>query len=92
MRLQKRLIEIIAFNIVNQLKEKELMDVVKLEQVVEAIEKVIIDELFIEDKLDEEVRQILAKHMGEIQKENADYHEVFRKIKMKLVKDRNLLL
>lgn len=92
MRLNKKLIEIIAFNIANQLREKELMDVTNLESVVEGIEKVIIEELSIEDKLDEEVRQLLAKHMSEIQKENADYHEIFRKTKMKLAKERNLIL
>lgn len=92
MRLSKKLIEIIAFNIINQLKEKELIDVKNMEEATELIEKVITEELLIEDKLDEEVRKILSKHMDLLQKENIDYHEAFKKIKAKLAKERDIIL
>jgi len=92
MRLNKKLIEIISFNIINQLKEKEFIDVKNIEEATELVEKIITEELSIEDKLDEEVRKILSEHMNLLQKEDIDYHEAFKRIKAKLAKDRNIIL
>ncbi|OGF58726.1 MAG: hypothetical protein A2Y62_13080 [Candidatus Fischerbacteria bacterium RBG_13_37_8] len=81
-----------AFNIVNHLIEKEFMDCSNRESVIEHIEKIIVDELSLEDKLDEEVRQILSQYSTQIQKDNIDYHEMFRKIKRIKAKERNIIL
>jgi hypothetical protein len=92
MRLHKLLIEIIAFNLVNQLIEKDFIECKEKNVLIEEIEKIIIDELSLEDKLDEEVRQILAQYAAEIQKENIDYHEMFKKIKRIKAKEKNIIL
>lgn len=92
MRLHKLLIEIIAFNIINQLIEKDMMTCKNKDDEIKEIEKIIIDELSLEDKLDEEVRQILAQYATEIQKENIDYHEMFKKIKRLKAKEKNIIL
>ena len=45
-----------------------------------------------EDKLDQEVREILNKHMEKIRRDNIEYQTMFRMIKTKLAKERDLVL
>jgi hypothetical protein len=45
-----------------------------------------------EDKLDQEVREILSEHMEKIRKENIEYQTMFRMIKTKLAKERKIVL
>jgi len=45
-----------------------------------------------EDKLDQEVREILSQHMEKIRKDNIEYQTMFRMIKTKLAKERELVL
>jgi hypothetical protein len=52
----------------------------------------ITDEFQKEDTLDQEVREILSKHMEKIRSENIEYQTMFRMIKTKLAKERNIVL
>ncbi|MCP2597291.1 DUF507 family protein [Candidatus Aminicenantes bacterium AC-335-G13] len=92
MRLSKNQIEHLAFNIVKTLINEEKIIVEDRNKLVEKIEKIITDEFIKEDELDEEVRKILSEHMDQIRKENIEYQTVFRMIKNKLAKERNIVL
>ena len=46
----------------------------------------------VEDKLNEEVRQILEAHRDEMRLNNIEYYKMFSIIKRKLVKERGLIL
>jgi hypothetical protein len=50
------------------------------------------DDLAVEDRLNEEVREILEKHNEEISRGDIDYQEMFRKIKTKLARERKIIL
>lgn len=52
----------------------------------------ITEEFLQEDKLDQEVRGILSNHMEKIRRENIEYQTMFRMIKTKLAKERNIVL
>jgi hypothetical protein len=52
----------------------------------------ITEEFLNEDKLDQEVREILNQHMEKIRKENIEYQTLFRMIKTKLARERNIVL
>lgn len=58
----------------------------------EKIANLITEEFQKEDQLDQEVREILSKHMEKIRKENIEYQTMFRMIKTKLAKERNIVL
>jgi len=58
----------------------------------EEITSLITEEFQKEDQLDQEVREILSKHMEKIRKENIEYQTMFRMIKTKLAKERNIVL
>ena len=92
MRLSKNQIEHMAFIIVRNLIQDEKIiseDKIKLH---EEIVSLITDDFQKEDKLDQEVREILSQHMEKIRKDNIEYQTMFRMIKTKLAKERNLVL
>lgn len=81
-----------AFIIVrNLLKEEKIISENK-SSLITGITELITEEFHKEDKLDQEVREILNKHMEKIRKENIEYQTMFRMIKTKLAKERNIVL
>jgi len=63
-----------------------------LEKLLSETGEIILEELTIEDRLNEEVREILKSHSAEIEKGRMDYRRLFELTKQKLVKERNLVL
>jgi hypothetical protein len=54
--------------------------------------QIIMDELMVEDRLNEEVRELLKKHASDIERGRMDYRKLFELTKQRLVKERNLVL
>ena len=50
------------------------------------------DEIGIEDRLNEEVREILTKHAEEMRRTGAQYQEMYKKVKGELARQRKLIL
>lgn len=92
MRLNRNQIEHMAFvTVQNLIKEEKIIAEDKNKLLEETIE-LITEEFQKEDKLDQEVREILNKHIEKIRKENIEYQTMFRMIKTKLAKERNIVL
>lgn len=91
MRVPKKMVEDMAAQIVQELFAKDFVAHPDRERMYQVIYQVILDELMVEDKIDDEVRVILTEHTDEIQRANVQYHEMFRKVKAKLQKERNLI-
>jgi hypothetical protein len=51
-----------------------------------------LEELTVEDRLNEEVRQILIDHQDEMRRTSASYQEMYKKVKQQLARDRRLIL
>ena len=81
-----------AFVIAKNLIKEEKIITESKNKLVEDFISLITDEFQKEDKLDQEVREILSKHMEKIRKENIEYQTMFRMIKTKLAKERNIVL
>ncbi|MFC2163884.1 DUF507 family protein [Acidobacteriota bacterium] len=92
MRLSKVQIEHLAFTIVRNLLKEEKIIVENKGDIITDITTLITDEFQKEDKLDQEVREILNKHMEKIRKENIEYQTMFRMIKTKLAKEKEIVL
>jgi hypothetical protein len=92
MRLNKNQIDHMAFVIVRNLLKEEKIIVDDKNKLTESLMNLITDEFQKEDKLDQEVREILSQHMEKIRSENIEYQTMFRMIKTKLAKERNLVL
>jgi hypothetical protein len=92
MRLNKNQIEHMAFIIVRNLFKEEKIIADSKNDLIADISNLITEEFLKEDKLDQEVREILNQHMEKIRKENIEYQTMFRMIKTKLAKERNIVL
>ncbi len=93
MRIPKTWIPLIAKRIVDDLVAKELVSPkTAVGELVSESERIIMDELMIEDRINDEVREILKKYTGEIEKGKLDYRRMFELTKKKIVEERGLVL
>jgi len=90
--LNKNQIEHLAFVILHNLAKEGKIIAEDRTRLLEEITGLILDDLQKEDKLDQEVREILGKHMEKIRRENIEYQTMFRMIKTKLARERNIVL
>lgn len=93
MRVPRTWIPIISGKVINSLIGKGFIEPkIPLDQLRETLEEIIIDELMVEDRLNEEVREILKQHERDIEGKRLDYKRLFDMTKQKLVRERNLIL
>jgi len=84
---------LIAKKIIDALITKGLVvSKVPVEELVAGAEQLITEELMVEDKVNDEVREILKKHAGEIEKGRLDYRKVFELTKKKIIEERGLVI
>jgi hypothetical protein len=92
MRLNKNQIEHLAFVILRTLIKEGKILAEDRTKVLEEIINLITEEFLKEERLDQEVREILNKHIDEIRRGNIEYQTMFKMIKTKLAKERNIVL
>jgi hypothetical protein len=56
------------------------------------VTNLLIDEFQKEDRLDQEVRELLSQHIDKIRKENIEYQQMFKMIKTKLAREKGIVL
>jgi len=92
MRLNKNQIDHLAFIILRNLQKDGKVLIDERTALLDETISLITDEFQKEDQLDQEVRELLSKHMEKIRRENLEYQTMFRMIKTKLAKERNIVL
>lgn len=92
MRLNKLQIEHLAFSIAKGLLKDEAIITEDRERFVKRMEEVIVIELEKEDKLDEQVKEILKDKLDDIRSSNVDYFEMFKMVKSKLAEKENVVI
>ncbi|MBU4387862.1 DUF507 family protein [Candidatus Dependentiae bacterium] len=93
MRIPKTWVPLLAKKIIENLIAKNLISpAVPPGKVLSEAEELILHELTVEDRLNDEVRELLKNHTSEIERGRLDYRRLFDLTKQKLVKERNLVL
>jgi hypothetical protein len=92
MRLTADEIQFISRKIVKTLVGAERLEVDDQARVVDGIARVIVDELSVEDRLNDEAREVLAQHMNQMERSDITYSEMFRKVKRELAKKKGIVL
>jgi hypothetical protein len=93
MRIPKSWVPLLAKKIANNIVAKGLVKpTVPSEKLILEIEELLLNELTVEDRLNEEVRGLLKKYAPEIEKGHLDYRRLFELTKQKLVRERSLIL
>ena len=92
MRLKKEFVEQISKRIIESLISKDLIiwegDHNRLESI---ISDIITEDLMVEDRLNEEVKQLLDSRTEEYERSMMDYGRVFQLVKSKLARERGLI-
>jgi uncharacterized protein len=92
MRLTPDEIEFIARKIVKTLVSEGKLEVDSPPRVIADLMKVITDDLSVEDRLNEEVREVLMQHASEMERSNMSYTEMFKMLKKKMAREKGIVL
>jgi hypothetical protein len=92
MRLNKNQLEHLASVILRNLAKEGKIIVEDKGRLLDEITAILVDEFMKEDRLDQEVRELLSKHMEKIRKENIEYQQMFKEVKKKLARERGIVL
>ena len=92
MRLKKEFVEKIARKIVASLTEKgEIIWEAPAEKLEAIISNIILEDLMVEDRLNEEVKMMLESNTDEYDRRMMDYGRAFQLVKSKLARERGLI-
>lgn len=92
MLLSRDYVGYMAKEITKRLVERQMLEVKSPELLAERVRHAMVDELTVEDRLNEEVREILSQHSDEMRRLGASYQEMYKKIKGELARQRKLIL
>ncbi len=92
MRLSTDEIQFISRKIVKTLVGAGRLEVDDEARVTDGIARVIMDELSVEDRLNEEAREVLSQHMSQMERSDITYSEMFKKVKRELAKKKGIVL
>ena len=81
-----------ANEVVKRLVEGGQIETKAQEAVVTRVRQRMLEELTVEDRLNEEVRQILVERQDEMRNTGVSYQEMYKKVKQHLARDRKLVL
>lgn len=81
-----------ASEVVKKLVEGNLIETKAAEAVTQRIRQRMMEEITVEDRLNEEVRQILTDRQDEMRRTGVSYQEMYKKVKAHLARDRKLVL
>jgi len=63
-----------------------------MEPVIARVRLRMMEEITVEDKVNDEVRNILTQHQDEMRRAGISYQEMFKKVKGQIARDRKLIL
>lgn len=92
MHLSRDYVGYLSKQLVRRLVASGVIETQAIDTLTERVRNTITEELSVEDRINEEVRQILNDHAEEMRRTGASYQEMYKKIKYKLVRDRKVIL
>lgn len=92
MLLSRDYVGYMSKEVVKRLVERQMIETKAPDALAERVRQTMADELTVEDRLNEEVRDILALHNDEMRKVGASYQEMYKKVKGELARQRKLIL
>ena len=78
--------------VVEELQKQEMIDIPQDLDLAEQLFQVMDAEVNLEDRINDEVRQLLNQYQDQMRQSGASYQEMFKLIKNKLVRERKLVL
>jgi len=92
MLLSRDFVTYIAGELVKRLQAAEMIEARAPESLAARLRQTFAEELAVEDRLNEEVRQILNQYADEMRRTGVSYQEMYKKVKGQLTRERKLIL
>ncbi|HUO35816.1 MAG TPA: DUF507 family protein [Candidatus Acidoferrum sp.] len=92
MLLSREYVSYMAKEVVKRLVAAKMIETKNMERVTSSLRQVLADEVTVEDRVNEEAREILAKHSDEMKRMGVSYQEMFKKVKGQIARERKLIL
>jgi len=81
-----------ASEVVKRLVDENQIETKAPHAVILRVRQKMMEELTVEDRLNDEVREILTQHQDEMRRTGVSYQEMYKKVKGQLARDRKLIL
>lgn len=92
MLLSRDYVGYMAKEVVKRLVAGKMIETKHAENLTQQVRQVMAEEVTIEDRLNEEVREILARYSDEMRNTGVSYQEMYKKVKGQLARERKLIL
>lgn len=92
MLLSRDYVGYMAKEVVKRLDAAKMIEAKNLENLATQVRQVMADEVTVEDRINEEVREILARYSDEMKRTGVSYQDMFKKVKGQLARERKLIL
>jgi hypothetical protein len=94
MLLNRDYVTHMASEVVKKLMEDNQVEIKEKDHhaVIARVRLRVMEEITIEDKVNEEVRNILTQYQDEMRRTGVSYQEMFKKVKGQIARDRKLIL
>ncbi|MGD0965040.1 MAG: DUF507 family protein [Candidatus Acidiferrales bacterium] len=92
MLLSRDYVGYMAKEVVKRLVAGKMVETKNVENLTQQVRQVMAEEVTIEDRINEEVREILSKYSDEMRRTGVSYQEMYKKVKGQLARERKLIL
>jgi hypothetical protein len=92
MLLSRDYVSYMAGEVVKRLVTSKMIETPSADALTKKVRAAMQDEISVEDRLNEEVRQILTQYADDMRRAGASYQEMYKKVKGELARQRKLIL
>jgi hypothetical protein len=92
MLLSRDYVHYMAKEVVKRLVAGNMIESKNVDGLTQQVRQVMADEIGLEDRLNEEVREILNRYSEEMRRTGVSYQEMYKKVKGQLARERKLIL
>ncbi len=92
MLLSRDYVAYMAREVVKRLVANQMIETKSPDALAQRVRQAMAEELSVEDRLNEEVREILSRYSDEMRRSGASYQEMYKKVKGQLARERKLIL
>ena len=92
MLLSRDFVGYMASEVVKRLISAQMIEARAPDALTQRVRQAMLEELTVEDRLNEEVRQILSQYADQMRRTGASYQEMYKKVKAQLARERKLIL
>ena len=92
MRLQREYVDYVVKQLLERLVAAEMVQLSAPEAVAERLRSVLLEELAVEDRINDKVREYMNQYADEIRRSGVSYQDIFKRIKSELVRREKVIL